>query len=61
MKTTYFYSLLTVIAYILWITPSYAIQDMKFRYFKTENGLASNMVNCVFQDSRGYMWFGTGD
>lgn len=34
---------------------------MKFRYFKTENGLASNMVNCVFQDSRGYMWFGTGD
>lgn len=53
--------LLTLLACFLRAVPLYAVQEMKFQYFKTENGMPSNMVNCVFQDSHGYMWFGTGD
>lgn len=61
MKTSRFCILLILFECLLRVVPLYAVQEMKFRHFKTENGMASNMVNCVFQDSRGYMWFGTGD
>lgn len=35
------------------------IPDMKFRRLDTQNGLSSSQVNCVFKDSRGYVWIGT--
>lgn len=35
------------------------IPDMKFRRLDTYNGLSSSQVNCVFKDSRGYIWIGT--
>ncbi len=61
MKTIRLYMLLTLLACFYGLFRFYAGQEMKFQYFKTENGMPSNMVNCVFQDSHGYMWFGTGD
>lgn len=30
-----------------------------FEHFTQENGLSNNQVQCIFQDSKGYMWFGT--
>lgn len=43
-------------------------QDYNFRFdkitsenIKTEKGLSVNSVNCITQDSYGYMWFGTWD
>lgn len=33
--------------------------DYLFKHITTENGLVSNQVSAVIQDSRGYMWFGT--
>ncbi|SFF73481.1 hybrid sensor histidine kinase/response regulator transcription factor [Sunxiuqinia elliptica] len=30
-----------------------------FSGLDTENGLSNNSVNCILQDSRGYMWFST--
>ena len=35
------------------------IPDMKFRRLDTRDGLSSSQVNCVFQDSKGYVWIGT--
>jgi len=32
-----------------------------FRTIGVNDGLSQNSVNSIFQDSRGYMWFGTGD
>lgn len=61
MKTSCLRLLPIFIGSFLCVVPLQASQEIKFRYIKTENGLASNTVNCVFQDSRGYMWFGTGD
>ena len=36
------------------------IPDMKFRRLDTREGLSNSMVNCIYRDSQGYMWFGTG-
>lgn len=34
-------------------------QVYNFRNYNTEHGLSQSQVLCAFQDSRGYMWFGT--
>ncbi len=36
-----------------------AIPDMKFRRLDTRDGLSNSQVNCVFRDSRGFLWMGT--
>ena len=37
------------------------ISDTRFRHIGIEQGLSSSTINCIFQDSRGFMWFGTED
>jgi ligand-binding sensor domain-containing protein len=34
-------------------------QKIKFQHLSVDNGLSQNTVNCIFQDSRGFMWLGT--
>ncbi len=34
---------------------------VRFDHLTLEQGLSQSTVTCVFQDSRGYMWFGTQD
>ena len=36
-------------------------ESIKFEHLTTDNGLSSNTVKCIFQDSQGFMWFGTED
>src|SRR5438132_9335609 len=36
-------------------------QQIKFQHLKTDDGLSQSNVLCIFQDSRGFMWFGTED
>ncbi|MCK4820548.1 hypothetical protein KA005_32585 [bacterium] len=33
--------------------------DLKFEHLAMDDGLSSNSVSCIFQDSKGFMWFGT--
>ncbi|MBI2269693.1 MAG: SpoIIE family protein phosphatase [Bacteroidetes bacterium] len=35
--------------------------NFKLRHITSKQGLTQSTVNCVFQDSRGFMWFGTQD
>ena len=35
------------------------IPDMKFRRLDTQDGLSSSQINCIYSDSRGYLWIGT--
>lgn len=37
------------------------ISHLKFEHIGTEAGLSQSNVICIFQDSRGFMWFGTRD
>ena len=36
-----------------------ANSNFRFQYLTTDDGLAQNTVDCIFQDSYGFMWFGT--
>ncbi len=35
--------------------------DIRFERISVEQGLSQSVVNCILQDSKGFMWFGTGD
>jgi len=35
--------------------------DIEFEYLSIEDGLSQNTVNCILQDSKGFLWFGTED
>lgn len=34
-------------------------QDPVFNHYTVDDGLPQNSVNCILQDSKGFMWFGT--
>ncbi|MEL7118196.1 MAG: two-component regulator propeller domain-containing protein [Bacteroidota bacterium] len=36
-------------------------QMKRFDHLDVENGLSQNTVNCIFKDTRGYLWIGTND
>jgi len=45
---------------MLWSLALHAgIPEMKFRRLDTRNGLSNSQVNCVYRDSRGFVWIGT--
>jgi signal transduction histidine kinase/ligand-binding sensor domain-containing protein len=37
------------------------LENLKFKHLSVEAGLSHSTVNCILQDSQGFMWFGTDD
>src|ERR1039458_4862733 len=52
--------ILYLILYTLYHIPSFS-QDVKFTRIGSEQGLSQASVNCILQDKKGYLWFGTQD
>ncbi|MDH5474292.1 MAG: ATP-binding protein [Cyclobacteriaceae bacterium] len=51
-----------VVLAILWPIDSYSQNSsIKFDHLSTDQGLSSGAVECVYKDSKGYMWIGTRD
>jgi len=52
-------------AFIFFLTLPFVLypqsQKIKFEHISVEQGLSHTKVFCIFQDSKGFMWFGTGD
>ncbi len=36
-------------------------KELRFKHLTTNEGLSQNIVNTIYQDSRGFMWFGTNN
>ncbi|MGM9479008.1 hybrid sensor histidine kinase/response regulator transcription factor [Pedobacter sp. GSP4] len=36
-------------------------QNLKFKHVTVEDGLSNSTIECIFQDHRGFIWFGTRD
>jgi ligand-binding sensor domain-containing protein/two-component sensor histidine kinase len=43
-----------------WASPA-AAQQLPIRHYGVYEGLPHSHARCIFQDSRGYLWIGTGD
>lgn len=51
-----------ILFFILFVFSFFArAQSLLFRQITSDNGLSTNLVNCIYQDSKGFMWFGTQD
>jgi signal transduction histidine kinase/ligand-binding sensor domain-containing protein/DNA-binding response OmpR family regulator len=49
------------LGFLLSLNCLYAINKPVITYLGIENGLSNNEVTCIYQDHRGFMWFGTYD
>ena len=45
--------------FLVFFSPALWSQTYDFKNYNVEDGLAQSQVNCIFQDSKGYVWFGT--
>jgi ligand-binding sensor domain-containing protein/signal transduction histidine kinase len=36
-------------------------KEVRFEHLTIDEGLSENSVMCIYQDSKGFLWFGTGD
>lgn len=59
MKLSYPYLLLFIISLAGVLCPVVHAETFRFRHYKVEDGLPSNTVRSLTQDSFGFMWFGT--
>lgn len=47
------------ILFIFTIVSKLSAQELKFNYYSIEKGLSQSVVNCLFIDSKGFLWVGT--
>ena len=45
----------------LFVSESYADIELSSKQMRTSDGLPSNSVRCMYQDSKGFLWLGTLD
>ena len=51
----------TISIFLLFQTVNATDTNLFFSNLTTREGLSNNTINCIFQDSRGFLWFGTND
>ncbi len=55
------------IRHLIFILPLFFVytaeaqNHIAFNHLTVEEGLSQSAVNCIFQDEKGFMWFGTQD
>ncbi len=48
-----------LILFVLSVIPLYAQKKSRLQQLSIEDGLSQNTINTIYQDSKGFMWFGT--
>lgn len=60
VKNLVFTYKISILFSLFFLTSLYGFsQNYNFKEYNVENGLAQSTVNCIYQDSRGYLWIGT--
>lgn len=57
-------TILTRICFLVFLIISVgnsSAQNLKFKHIGVEDGLSNSTIECIFQDHRGFLWFGTRD
>ena len=52
---------LSLLFCLILITELFSQQRILFNHLTVEDGLSQSSVTCIFQDKKGFMWFGTQD
>ena len=39
--------------------PCQPLSESRFDNYTQENGLSNNLIQCIYQDKEGWIWFGT--
>lgn len=50
-----------IFLFVISLAGSAQQKSLKFEHISTEAGLSQSHIQCILQDSRGFMWFGTRD
>ncbi len=46
--------------FFIFSTPVFSQEkNLEFRHYSTKDGLPHNYINCIYQDSKGFIWLGT--
>lgn len=61
LKYGFFYARCVILIGLLISTFILHAQQINFKQYTVADGLCQNTVWCVYQDSKGFMWFGTKD
>ncbi|WP_111706395.1 hybrid sensor histidine kinase/response regulator transcription factor [Lutibacter citreus] len=56
-----FFFIICTIIFLLLNQSSYAQNSIRVEHLLTEDGLSQNDLNSIYQDKKGFMWFGTHD
>ena len=54
-------SLLCVFSFLLFSLEIFSQGNIAFNHLTVDDGLSQSSVTCIFQDRKGFMWFGTQD
>jgi ligand-binding sensor domain-containing protein len=49
------------LVFLLLFPDIFCQSHLSFNHLGVENGLSQSAITCIFQDSKGFMWFGTQD
>ena len=61
MKHLFYICCFILITLNLSVQAQLPLQNIKFKNLNATHGLPQNTINCVIQDQRGVLWFGTSD
>ncbi len=50
---------LTLLLFLLSLSANSQVKTLGFSHLNIDNGLSNSDVNCIFQDSKGFIWVGT--
>ncbi|HAQ17709.1 MAG TPA: hypothetical protein DCR40_00565, partial [Prolixibacteraceae bacterium] len=59
MDHSFMKKLISILIFSLVLFTDGISQQYIFTYYSIDNGLSQSVVNCIYQDSKGYIWMGT--